>query len=367
MTLAYAVIGANYGDEGKGLMVDYLCRHKANPVDTTVVRFNGGAQAGHTVTLPSGHRHVFHHLGSGTLAGAATLLSQFFISNPAVFRAELEAIGLRPQVSVHHLSPITTPFEMIINQSRERGHGIYRHGSCGLGIFDTVRRERDPKLVLNVGHVDSMSMNQFQDRVRMIRKELTKQHPAYAPELDAFSDAGLERWFDDCAFFAQNIKMYSSVRSHDEDVVIFEGAQGLALDQDNMGDYPHLTPSNTGMKNVSILAHQMGINLVRPVYVSRTYLTRHGAGPLPNGLDAMPSHCIDPTNVPNEFQGTMRFAPLDEVAMHQRIITDIAKATLPVEPALALTCADQIGPPDEPIFRPRYISYGPTHQDVKES
>lgn len=79
MGSAIAVIGAGFGDEGKGLMTDYCCQR---PKYTTVVRFNGGAQAGHTVVTPDGRRHVFSHFGSGTLRGAATFLSRFFICNP---------------------------------------------------------------------------------------------------------------------------------------------------------------------------------------------------------------------------------------------------------------------------------------------
>ena len=73
------VIGANWGDEGKGLVTDALAA-QAGP-NTLVVRFNGGAQAGHTVTTPLGKRHVFSHMSSGTLAGASTHLSHFFITN----------------------------------------------------------------------------------------------------------------------------------------------------------------------------------------------------------------------------------------------------------------------------------------------
>ena len=91
---AKAVIGANYGDEGKGLMTDY----HAAPAGTAgiVVRFNGGAQAGHTVTTPEGARHVFSHFGSGSLVGAATFLSRHVVCHPTLFfkeAAALEAAG----------------------------------------------------------------------------------------------------------------------------------------------------------------------------------------------------------------------------------------------------------------------------------
>lgn len=70
---ARAVIDSNFGDSGKGLMVDYLCQTGGE----VVVRFNGGANAGHTVVTPEGLRHVFRHFGAGSFYGVPTFLSSF--------------------------------------------------------------------------------------------------------------------------------------------------------------------------------------------------------------------------------------------------------------------------------------------------
>jgi adenylosuccinate synthase len=85
MKNAYVVIGANYGDEGKGQVVHKLAKQNTN---VTVVRYSGGAQAGHTVTTDDGKRHVFSHIGAGTFAGAKTWLSDEFIVNPVMFLKE---------------------------------------------------------------------------------------------------------------------------------------------------------------------------------------------------------------------------------------------------------------------------------------
>ena len=79
---ATVVIGANFGDEGKGLAVDSLV---ARDSDAAVIRFNGGAQAGHTVVAEDGRRHVFSHFGAGAFLGAATFLSRFFVVQPSIF------------------------------------------------------------------------------------------------------------------------------------------------------------------------------------------------------------------------------------------------------------------------------------------
>lgn len=114
------VIGANFGDEGKGLMTDTFASQYESCL---VVRCNGGSQAGHTVITPEGNRHVFKHFGSGTLAGAHTLLSQDFIINPIVFRTEREELvsqfGIAPVVYADDRAIITTPFDMLLNQAKE--------------------------------------------------------------------------------------------------------------------------------------------------------------------------------------------------------------------------------------------------------
>src|ERR1017187_4409641 len=147
---AYAVIGANYGDEGKGLLTDYLVNRENAPGcgsdDTLVVRFNGGAQAGHTVVTPDGQRHIFSHFGAGTLSGARTFLSKYFVLNPMLFFREkrlLEGLGLKVQpILVDPRAMVTTPYDMIINQEHERFLGNKREGSCGIGFGETIVRNK---------------------------------------------------------------------------------------------------------------------------------------------------------------------------------------------------------------------------------
>ena len=106
------VIGANWGDEGKGLMTDYFSQ-KPN---TIVVCSNGGAQRGHTVVTLDSIRHVFRHFGSGTFNGASTYLSEDFICNPIIFRQEYEELknlGYAPKTYINNKCMLTTPFDMI--------------------------------------------------------------------------------------------------------------------------------------------------------------------------------------------------------------------------------------------------------------
>ena len=101
---------------------------------------------------------------------------------------------------------------------------------------------------------------------------------------------------------------------HSYDDVIFENGQGLLLDQDNMEYYPHLTPSHTGLYNINeILKECYFTGCINAYYVSRTYMTRHGAGRFDTECEKKDINffMLDRTNVPNIFQDTLRYGALD--------------------------------------------------------
>lgn len=332
-----AVIGANYGDEGKGLVTDYL----ANQGGDVVVRFNGGCQAGHTVVTPDGKRHVFSHFGSGTFLGLPTFLSQFCIVNPALFKkelAELETLGYRPKVYVDPRCAVTTPFDMDMNQRIESERGDERHGSCGVGIFETIRRHQHRPLTMRHLWRD---MN-IQGRVESIIDYY---------KIPATNDAHamMGHFLNDAKFFAEYVQGCNYTTKWKDP--IFEGAQGLLLSQDNVDDMPYLTPSFCGMRNVRHLAYKMDCK-VEPYYVSRTYLTRHGPGPLAHEYGAL-TH-PDDTNNDNPWQGKLRFAPLFYETLSERIHRDSSN------PKLVLTHCDQ----QEAYEKSDLKTHGPTREDV---
>lgn len=355
---AKAVIGANYGDEGKGLMTDYHVA-PAGP-DGVVVRFNGGAQAGHTVTTPGGTRHVFSHIGSGALAGAATFLSRHFICNPAMFfkeAARLAETGLPrlPPVLVDDRAPVSTLYDILVNQIVERHRGNGRHGSCGVGIGETVERNLDPDFALTMADLRH-GAGYLLHRLSAIRDGYVPRRLAELgiPGLDAeaaawlASDTAMQGYAHAAMQFRRATQPARPARLAEYAQVVFEGAQGLLLDQDR-GAFPYVTRSRTGIRNALDVAAEAGLGALDVTYVTRAYLTRHGAGPLPNELPGPPYAGIeDRTNVPNEFQGTLRFAHLDLDLLEQTIRADFADALLfPGVAAtlnLAVSCLDQAGP-----------------------
>lgn len=331
------VIGANFGDEGKGLMTDYFCHQSTlRGEKTLVVLHNGGAQRGHTVVTPDGNRHVFHHFGSGTLVGADTYLSEEFVLNPMIFRQEweeLESMKAIPKVYVNHTCRVTTPFDMILNQIIEESRDNARHGSCGMGIHETMIRD-----VCN--YPIEMWFDSSDEAKRYYLKEIRNylserlldfginKIPDNWKEI-VNSDLLIENFISELNFMGRNISIRFDRFIEYYDCVVFENGQGLLLDQNNTAYYPHLTPSNTGIKNsLKIIAEMRCKPDIEVCYVTRTYLTRHGAGRLDGECDKQEINpdMQDLTNVPNPHQGTLRYAKLVEKSLEERILKDFEPA-----------------------------------------
>jgi len=398
MRTATVVIGANYGDEGKGLMTDYFA---SKSEDSIVVRFNGGCQASHTVTTANGKRHAFSHYGSGTFAGAETYLSRHYAVNPVLFlkeRAKLQQLlpgQLIPYVHVDERAPVTTFFDMLVNQLVEDFRGNNRHGSCGMGFGETIGRHEGKAFDLVVK--DLLDVTILREKLVEIRD---KHLPARCKELGlpdfgphhelCTSDVLVDAFIKASQEFFTDVKLASSaselLAGHRN--VVFEGAQGLLLDQAR-GAFPFVTRSNTGIRNALDVALEAGFERLEVVYVTRAYLTRHGAGPLAAELDTRPyDGVVDLTNQPNEYQGTLRFAYLDHDLLARTIrndMSDAAGSAMTIDSMLAVTCLDQVGaqghyweagilhtasPADQVqalnarILPVAFCSYGPTRENV---
>ena len=300
----YAVIGNNYGDEGKGLAVDYLTLSGHN----LVVRHNGGAQAAHTVDRED-KRFVFHELSSGSFNGADTYWASTFL--PDLYKLE-EEINEFSEVSSEKIriyaSPdcsITLLYDVYLNQKREELRGTDKHGSCGMGIWEATKRTA-AGYKLTLGDIASLSADDIAAKIKCIEDEYV------ALKIDKFGIG--ERLNLDTVKYASilksalenNVTLVSDEKSFFEsyDNVIFEGGQGLLLDTAREELWPHTTCSRTNITNPVKILESSGLKLDEAVYVTRSYLTRHGAGPFEEDTEL----CFaDETNKPNPWQGAMRF------------------------------------------------------------
>ena len=134
------VLGMAFGDEGKGATTQWLCRqalkYGRKPM---VVRFNGGAQAAHTVVL-DGERHICSTYGSGVLLGVPTFLSQDFFFDPICAWNEFKTLESRlPSLTVHPDCRVVTPYDTLAGINNAK---VVKDGTCGKGIFQTFNRYR---------------------------------------------------------------------------------------------------------------------------------------------------------------------------------------------------------------------------------
>ncbi len=341
MQAPMAVIGAQYGDEGKGRTVDWLADQTDNPI---VVRSNGGAQAGHTV-VSNGRRHVFHHFGSGTLSLVPTHLSRFMICNPILFNQEWDELAdVSPVLTVDPNAPVTTPFDMIINQALETKRAQGRHGSCGLGIGETIERT-ERGFGLTVGDLSKVDVTYLKDlREKWVATRLAEHGLTDGDEFinHLAADNILDRYIHDTKRFLDRAIIRDDSTLGNENL-IFEGAQGLLLDQSN-SRFPYVTRSNTGIKNVLEILDLAGLDSLEAYYVARCYQTRHGAGPMEYERDMNDYvDIVDETNVPNNWQGSIRQGALNIDVLNEVIYDDTyQKWTGTVTEKCVITCIDQI-------------------------
>lgn len=354
MKKAYIVIGAMFGDEGKGNITDILCHQNSSVMN---VRFNGGAQAAHTVVTPEGERCVFRHFGAGTLTGAPTYLSEDFLVNFFAFEQERQALekqfGMTANVYVNPNSRVTTLWDMYINQAVETMRGDKRHGSCGMGIDETVQRSKQEEYKITVR--DLMNLEALKNKLEMIQNEyvpmrLKNKYQITIEELPTEYKTLLEKKenIDMTMFYAeeflQHVQIMGDYLLKKYETVVFEGAQGLLLDQEFKRFSPHLTTSNTGIKNVMKILHNLKFKgEVEIEYVSRCYATRHGRGEFPTEVKNKPyANITDLTNLPNEFQESLRFGILDVDLLIEGISKDLQSLSFPATVNILFTCFDQL-------------------------
>ncbi|MBX0293125.1 adenylosuccinate synthetase [Hymenobacter sp. HSC-4F20] len=347
---AFIVVGLGFGDEGKGLATDYLCRHSPDPL---VIRFNGGHQAGHTVVTESGHQHIFSTFGAGTLQGVPTYWSRYCTFSPAVLLPEYKSLPIRPRLLVDQQCPVTTHYDILYNRLLESTRGDSRHGSCGLGFGATI--ERHQYQALRLYPTDLLEVAKFKHKLQLIRS----YYKAKIAQDTHFSFRQFDHDTADLEFEREAKEVRELVEQqiiqlvYEEDIFslgtpwqtfIFEGAQGVLLDMD-FGIAPHVTRSNTTSKNALQLLHEYLPTTAASatiLYVTRSYQTRHGAGPI-IGKEVSLSliNREHESNQFNEHQGEFRVSCLDLDALNFALTSD-NQFSKGLSKQLLITCLDQL-------------------------
>lgn len=329
---AFLVAGLAFGDEGKGTMVDHLCRyHNAN----LVVRYNGGPQAGHNVVLRDGRHHTFSQFGSGTfIPGCRTYISEHMLIEPFAMMNEANELFNKAvpdaldRLTINPNAVIITPWHWKANRIRELSRGTRRHGSCGMGVGEARMDKIESDLAYRVSYVSNslfidtlkkikeLKLNQCKPLVNCSKSEEIyksmqdtdprKVHLYYS--MDWFPKVGIGNW--------NNVINRPNVH---KDTVVFEGAQGVLLDE-TFGFGEHVTWTNCTFDNAFHVMSRSNIPIkVIKIGVVRSYYTRHGAGPFVTECKSGSVNGIittkDPNNPHNDWQGQLRVGYFDMLAL----------------------------------------------------
>ena len=278
------VIGTQWGDEGKGKIVDWLTDHVS-----AVARFQGGHNAGHTLVI-KGRKTILRLIPSGILHGAV----KCFIGNGVVVSpealiseiGELERAGIdvTKQLRVSEACPLILPHHIAIDQARERAKGEAKIGTTGRGIGpayeDKVARR-------------AIRVQDLYTRERFAAKlgEVLDYHNFVLRNYFHADTIDFQKTLDDTLALAARLKPMVADVSGEVNALIaagknilFEGAQAALLDVDH-GTYPYVTSSNT-VAGQAAAGVGVGPNQLHYVLgVAKAYATRVGAGPFPTELD----------------------------------------------------------------------------------
>jgi len=344
MSRADIVIGLGFGDEGKGSWVDHLVRTQDAKV---VCRFNGGAQAGHQVCTNDGRDHIFSQFGSGMFVpGTTTLLSRFMLIEPEALLRESTSLSgkgvVEPlaRLTVSEDAPIIGPYNRLLNRMAEEARGDSRHGSCGYGIG--VTQEDIETLGESALRVKDLRWDGGREKMAtLLNRKINQAEQLSSPHngrlIEDLKSIDLAFYADLFLGFYHQARVVSDAECLEiisSGNVVFEGAQGVLLDQD-YGFFPHCTRSRCTFQNATTLLEESGFKgEVHRTGLLRAYGTRHGAGPFPTEdptVDAVACH-----NHYNDWQRHFRTGWFDAVLA--RFALDVVG---PVD-TFAITCLDRI-------------------------
>lgn len=290
MSKNVVVVGTQWGDEGKGKIVDLLTERAG-----AVVRFQGGHNAGHTLVI-NGHKTVLHLIPSGILReGIQCLIGNGVVLSPQALHEELamldaRGVAARERLKISPACPLILPYHVALDNARERARGATAIGTTGRGIGpayedkvarralrlgDLFHRERFAAKLGEVIDYHNFVLKNYYHTDALDFQQVLESSLAFAEELQPLVA-------DVAAILGDLAKRHIPV--------MFEGAQGTMLDIDH-GTYPYVTSSNTTAANAAVGAGVGPGSLDYVLGITKAYTTRVGAGPFPTELfDDMGEH-----------------------------------------------------------------------------
>ncbi|MDE5879057.1 MAG: adenylosuccinate synthase [Desulfovibrio sp.] len=278
------IIGAQWGDEGKGKIVDMLSAE-----NQVIVRFQGGNNAGHTIKVGD-EETILHLVPSGILhPGALCLIGNGVVLDPEVFLHELDALAARgidvspARLGVSKKAHLILPYHKSLDKAREAKRAGHKIGTTGRGIGPCYE-DKAARVGLRAADLADPELVRAKVRHALLEKNIL------LTELYKFAPLDAEAVSEELLALAPRLLPYvqdtdarlNAAMQAGEDV-LFEGAQGIHLDIDH-GTYPFVTSSNTVAGNAAAGSGVAPSALDRVVGVIKAYTTRVGSGPFPTEL-----------------------------------------------------------------------------------
>lgn len=283
MAKSVVVLGTQWGDEGKGKIVDLLTDQAK-----VVVRFQGGHNAGHTLVI-DGEKTVLHLLPSGVLregvdcviGNGVVLCLEALLSE--IVRLEERNVPVRERLKISGACPLILPSHILLDQAREKQKGTNKLGTTGRGIgpaYEDKVARRGLRLAETINEVS------FSDKLR----DLLDYHNFWLQEFFGERPVDFQATYDQIIGEARQIRPMIAdtieiLHAHRKagDKILFEGAQGSLLDIDH-GTYPFVTSSNTTAGGTATGSGYGPLFLDYVLGITKAYTTRVGSGPFPTEL-----------------------------------------------------------------------------------
>ncbi len=277
------IIGSQWGDEGKGKIVDLLTERTA-----AVVRFQGGHNAGHTVVI-DGEKTILHLIPSGILRdNTQCLIGNGVVISPDALLEEMNlleksGIPVRERLQISEACPLILPYHIALDQAREKARGNAAIGTTGRGIGPAYE-DKVARRALRMGDLlhrerFAASLGEVLDYHNFVLKNYYKSTPL---DFQSLLDDVMQSAEQLIPLITDITSRLFAIQGNGGDV-LFEGAQGTLLDIDH-GTYPYVTSSNTTAGAASTGTGVGPLNFDYVLAITKAYTTRVGAGPFPTEL-----------------------------------------------------------------------------------
>jgi adenylosuccinate synthase len=279
---ATVIVGAQWGDEGKGKIVDLLAQHS-----DMVCRYQGGPNAGHTI-IADGETYKFKHMPSGILWGKECVLGAGCVIDPEVFIEELDDLEGRGistgTVRLSGNAHLVMPWHVALDRASERRLGKLQIGTTRRGIGPAYA-DKSARLGIRVQDLFDPKILRQKIEVALAEKNVWLERVYGAAPLELEDVAGRsERWAERLRPYIADTSLLVDRALRQDKVVVFEGAQATLLDLDH-GTYPFVTSSNplAGAASTGVGIGPTRIDAV--LGVAKAYVTRVGEGPFPTEIE----------------------------------------------------------------------------------